>query len=100
MKLRIMNLLKPSVLKFSFLLLPLLALWLAGCQTEDPGVYSGPSDDGTNSLAAARLHVGDTITVFVDGPPDPIAPHEEIVNDDGTISLLYVGTVKAAGKTV
>ena len=100
MKSRIMHLLKPSALKFSFLLLPLLALWLAGCKTDDYSqVMAGPSDDGTNGLAAARLHVGDDITVYLEGPPEPYTPHEEVINDDGTISLLDIGKIKAAGRT-
>ena len=99
MKPRIMHLLKPSAFKFSLLLLPLLSLWLAGCQTDiDKGVLEGPSDS-TASGPAARLHVGDDITVFVEGPPNPYTPHEEVINDDGTINLLDIGRVKAAGKT-
>jgi protein involved in polysaccharide export with SLBB domain len=101
MKPRIMHLFKPSAFKCSLLLLPLLALWLAGCQTNDnKGAMEGPSNDGTG-LAAARLHVGDDITVAVEGPPPPdvYTPHEEVINDDGTINLLYIGRVKAAGKT-
>jgi protein involved in polysaccharide export with SLBB domain len=95
------NLLNPSACKISLLLLPLLALWLAGCGTTDYGPeLAGPDSGGTNGVAAARLHVGDSVTVYVDGPPDPIAPHLEEIKDDGTISLLYIGPVKAAGKTI
>jgi polysaccharide export outer membrane protein len=99
MKSRIMHLSTRISWKISLVLLPLLALWLAGCQSGDPTVMNGPSDEGAK-LAAARLHVGDTVTVFVDGPPEPIAPHEEEINDDGTISLVDIGSIKAAGKTI
>jgi polysaccharide export outer membrane protein len=85
----------------SFLiLLPLLALGLAGCATPDyKEVMAAPSADFDGINAVARLHVGDTVTISFDGPPDPVAPHEEIIKEDGSITLADIGRVKASGKT-
>ncbi len=83
-----------------FLILPLLALGLAGCaSTDNSGVMAPPKPDEAGDPAVARLHVGDTITVILDGLPDPITPHEESIKEDGTINLDLVGHVKAAGRT-
>lgn len=87
------------MLQKSFLLLPLLALCLAGCASTDKGVMDPPGSDDTKEVGAARLHVGDSITVIFDGLPEAIAPHEETIKEDGTITLQDVGAVKAAGKT-
>ena len=33
------------------------------------------------------------------GPPTPIPGHEEVIKEDGTITLDYIGAIKAVGKT-
>jgi polysaccharide export outer membrane protein len=85
----------------SFLvLLSLLALGLAGCAAPDyKAVMAAPGSDDGGLNTVARLHIGDTVTVAFDGLPEPIAQHEEIIKEDGSITLPDVGRVKAAGKT-
>jgi len=55
--------------------------------------------DGSDKVA--RLHVGDTVTITLKGPPPPneILPVEKPIKDDGTITLDYIGRIEAAGKT-
>ena len=87
-----------SLLKI-ILALPLLALLLAGCATPDySGVMSQPSGD-TNNVEAARLHVGDTVMISFDGLPENPPTQEKTINEDGTITLSDIGSVKAAGQT-
>lgn len=82
------------------LALPLLALLLAGCATPDySGPMTAPNPDDTNSVPAARLHVGDTVVISFDGLPDPIPSQEKTINEDGTITLADIGSVMAAGQT-
>ncbi len=82
------------------LLLPVLALGLAGCSTTDNSKVMAPPDpEDSGDRAVARLHVGDTITVALDGLPEVIPPHEESIKEDGTINLDLIGHVKAAGYT-
>lgn len=95
----IIQLLEKSFLK-TLLLLPLLALVMTGCATQDySAVMAPPSEGDTNQLAGARLHVGDTITITYDGIPEPPTAQEKTINDDGNITLSDIGSVKAAGKT-
>ena len=89
----------PPMLQKSLFLLPLLALGLAGCASTDKGVMDPPGADDAKEVGAARLHVGDSITVIFDGLPDPLAPHDETIKEDGTVTLQDVGPVKALGKT-
>jgi polysaccharide export outer membrane protein len=90
--------LEKSLYKFT-LLLPLLALLLAGCATND----MSDIDSQTNQLPsnAAVLNKGDTITITFDGlPADALpAPQDKTINDDGTITLADIGTITVAGKT-
>jgi len=82
-------------------LLPLLALVLGGCkspQIEDPS--GGQTADPTGGHGIAILHVGDTVTITLSGPPDEqFAPMDKPIKEDGTITLDQIGRVKAAGKT-
>ena len=82
------------------LLLSALVLGLASCSTaNNSGVMSPPNPEYSGDPAVARLHVGDTITVVLDGLPEVIQPHEESIKEDGTINLDLIGHVKAAGHT-
>ncbi len=82
------------------LLLPVLALGLAGCvTTNDKDVMQPPNPQEPGDSSVARLHIGDTITVVLDGPPETIPPHEETIKEDGSITLTLIGHVKAAGRT-
>ncbi len=90
-----MNLSFPSWMRGSlFCLLPVLSLFFAGCDTP----YHAETDPNANA-DVSHLHVGDELTVNLDGLPDPIEPHEEAIKEDGTITLQYIGAIKAAGKT-
>jgi protein involved in polysaccharide export with SLBB domain len=98
MKLQIMPLSERPFLKI-ILALPLLALMLTGCATPDyTEVMEQPNGD-SKGAPAAQLHPGDTITISFDGIPDPIPTQEKTINEDGTITLSDIGTIKAAGKT-
>ncbi|HEV2692513.1 MAG TPA: polysaccharide biosynthesis/export family protein [Verrucomicrobiae bacterium] len=82
------------------LLLPMLALilTLAGCATQDYSeMMAVPTGD--TELGGARLQVGDTIDIGFDGlPNNPTAQHKTI-NEDGTITLADIGSIKVSGKT-
>jgi polysaccharide biosynthesis/export protein VpsN len=74
-------------------LMSVFGLFLAGCATTDD----------TNTPAkvydVSVLHVGDTITVVLEGPPDiSNQPHEESIKEDGTITLDSIGKIQADGK--
>lgn len=81
------------------ILLPVLALVLAGCQSYHPkhDVMAQPDMSGAADLA--RLHIGDTVTITLSGPPTEMPPFEKPINEDGTITMDYIGRVQAAGKT-
>jgi polysaccharide export outer membrane protein len=86
--------------RFSLLLLPLLALALGGCQTSSkPGLMDQPADDPSSAGGVARLHIGDTVTITFSGLPDEMPMQEKPIKEDGTITLLDIGRIKAAGKT-
>jgi len=90
-------------LKGLLLVLPLLALlFTGGCSTPDySGELAGPDGSDTNAPAAARLHIGDAITIAFDGlpPENPMPSVDKTINEDGTITLPDIGTIKAAGLT-
>jgi polysaccharide export outer membrane protein len=72
---------------------------IAGCQTGP--VYNPPDPKAKGAEEVSnRFRVGDTVRVdFSNLSRDQISPHEEQIKDDGTITLPYVGSVKAEGKT-
>jgi protein involved in polysaccharide export with SLBB domain len=76
-------------------LLPLLSLLFSGCVS---GNQPNPNSDPTTFVS--HLHIGDTLTVTLDGLPTPVTPHEEAIKDDGTITLDLIGPIKAEGKTL
>ena len=80
--------------------LPLLALMLAGCgTTDDTKVYDPPPPGFGGDETVPRLHIGDSVTIAFEGPQEMIAPHEETIKEDGTITLPDIGHVKASGRT-
>lgn len=106
-----------SRLKFGLLAsgLILAVLVLAGCSSpsdnilfsdnpEPPGAQTGGIDStsaapGANDSSAARFHVGDMVTVDYSGTPDKLPENVQTVTEDGTITLPYVGTIRARGLT-
>ncbi len=67
---------------------------LSGCQT-------GPKYSDVSSDIGTALHIGDVVTVSATAfsGDKVIADQTERIGEDGTISLLYIGRVTAAGKT-
>ncbi|MEI9962810.1 MAG: polysaccharide biosynthesis/export family protein [Limisphaerales bacterium] len=62
-------------------------------------VNGAEGDSPLNASAVAHFQIGDTVIVTLSGPPDPIVPHEEPIKEDGTITMPYIGSVQALGKT-
>jgi len=79
------------------------AVFLSGCAgvENDPTVFPTIGDVGTKQAPeqVARFQVGDTVTVALSGPQDPIEPHIEPIKEDGTITMPEIGHVQAQGKT-
>jgi len=93
------------------------AIWLTGCQSSDSAFSDVPESvldqamgQPTNSTSAVspassakvvkdKFQIGDTVTVTFSGITEQIPPHEETIKEDGTITLAYIGSVKAAGRT-
>ena len=91
-----MNLSSFSSLRHLWLcFLPLLGLLIGGCDSTD---QVNTNSDPTTFVS--HLHIGDTLTVTLDGLPTPVSPHEEAIKDDGTITLDLIGPIKAEGKTL
>jgi polysaccharide biosynthesis/export protein len=83
--------------------LAVLALALAGCEsTNSSGAFADvpmPAVKPAKPISTETLNVGDLVVVIFSGVDAPIAPHEEKIKDDGTITLTLLGHVKAAGRT-
>ncbi|HEY4951926.1 MAG TPA: polysaccharide biosynthesis/export family protein [Verrucomicrobiae bacterium] len=87
----------------------LASLLLTGCASSslnDPVFSDNPgspamagSPGGQDLTSVARFHVGETVSVVFSESPDTIPPHEESIKEDGNITLPYIGTVHAVGKT-
>jgi polysaccharide export outer membrane protein len=86
-----------------------VSLVLTGCGSssnepyfsDNPGslAMTGSSSGGQPLADVARFHVGETVGIGFSGAADPIEPHEEIIKEDGNITLPYIGAVHADGKT-
>lgn len=70
------------------------------------GTETGTGTTGTTSadtmsgdLTAARFHKGDIVTVDYSGTVTPIPESVQTITEDGSISLPYIGAVRALGKT-
>lgn len=74
-----------------------LSGWIAiGCRTESPRFETYPPP----SQHAEPLRVGDTVTITFSGMDPEIPAHQEIIREDGTITLPDIGkSIVAAGKT-
>jgi protein involved in polysaccharide export with SLBB domain len=67
---------------------------LSGCPTPGGGKAANPAIPVAASTA--QLRPGDTLTIAVQGVPDPSTNSVQI-DDQGLISLPYIGTLIAAG---
>ena len=76
-------------------ILTALALLLGACASTSSST-ANPSIPATAS--AAQLRPGDSLTVALQGVPDPSTNTVQI-NDQGIISLPFIGTLTAAGIT-
>lgn len=76
-------------------LLVAVAALAAGCATRS-AVTSNPQIPEATSTA--QLRPGDSLNVAIQGVPDPSSNALQI-DEQGLISLPYIGTVKAAGST-
>lgn len=104
-----MNSFKGTRVCATLLALALLVIG-AGCDTgpkfKDPKIVESmatqPGDPNASlgSGYAAILHVGDTLTVAFQDTPQPIAPVEESIKEDGTVTLIYNQKFHAADKTI
>ncbi|MGA2748180.1 MAG: polysaccharide biosynthesis/export family protein [Verrucomicrobiota bacterium] len=82
-----------------------VAAVLAGCGTDKrpaqratpPGMQTQPP--GANPMVVDPLRVGDKIRIALVGMPDSKEPTEQEVKDDGTVSVDFIGRIKAEGKT-
>jgi len=68
---------------------------LAGCATTES---TGKNPVIPSAATASQLRPGDSLTVAIIGVPDPSTNSVQI-DDQGIISLPYIGTVKASGQT-
>jgi polysaccharide export outer membrane protein len=86
-------------------MLPVVACLLGGCSifsaANKGDVMAPPSaEEAGMGVSIARLHVGDTVSIIFSGlPSDDYPPQEKPIKGDGTITLLDIGRVQAAGKT-
>jgi len=75
------------------------AMLFSGCQepTTPEGFLPQPPPA---ALDVARFRVGQTVTVIFSGIGDNSFPaHEEVIKEDGTITLPLIGAVYAVGRT-
>jgi polysaccharide biosynthesis/export protein VpsN len=63
------------------------------------GMQGTPSSATSEDLTAPRFHIGDTVTVSYSGTVTTIPDNVQTVTEDGTITLPYIGAVRAVGLT-
>ena len=73
-----------------------LMVVLSGCSSVDSATGKNPAIPSASS--SSELRPGDSLTVAIIGVPDPSTNNVQI-DDQGIISLPYIGTVKASGET-
>jgi protein involved in polysaccharide export with SLBB domain len=72
-----------------------LVALLSGCGTTPPPKFADPQAEMGN-----MFHTGDMVFVTALAPSgEKIFDHNERIGEDGKISLLYIGSVTAEGKT-
>jgi polysaccharide export outer membrane protein len=88
-----MPFLRPTLILAAFGLVVLLS----GCGSPDAG-STARNPRVAAAASSAQLRPGDTLTVSLTGIPDPSTNPVQI-DEQGLISLLYIGTMTAAGLT-
>jgi protein involved in polysaccharide export with SLBB domain len=72
-------------------------------EVPSPTMTGSPGATISSGGDAARFHVGETVVVTFSGLSQDLElempPSNQIIKDDGTINLPFIGSVKAAGKT-
>lgn len=76
----------------------LAGLVFTGCSTA-PKMAMPPAVSKESPAEVARFHVGETVSVIYSGTPSDFPSHEEIIKEDGNITLSLIGSVYAVGKT-
>ncbi len=73
----------------------------AGADSTNASALAGTpaAGEGQANSEVARFHIGETVSVSFSGTPDTIEPHEELIKEDGNITLSLIGSVRALGKT-
>lgn len=71
-------------------------LAFAGCATTPAPRAPGPQLPAAGSTA--QLRPGDSLNIALQGVPDP-STHNVQIDEQGLVSLPYIGSVKAAGAT-
>ena len=70
-------------------------LFLAGC-TSGPAVDTASNPTLPTATSSAQLRSGDSLTIALQGVPDPSVNSVQ-VDDQGNISLPYIGTLATMG---
>jgi polysaccharide biosynthesis/export protein VpsN len=68
---------------------------LAGCATTEP---TGRNPIIPSAGSSSELRPGDSLTIAIIGVPDPSTNSVQI-DDQGIVSLPYIGAIKASGET-
>ncbi len=78
------------------------SLLLTGCLTGSPKTAQPNTAAQTNApvnVANIPFRAGDKVRIELTGAPTQIPPIEEEIKEDGTISLMHLGSVNIVGKT-
>lgn len=78
--------------------LSLACLSWSGCETTAPSGIPGQNPRLPEGASAAQLRPGDSLGVSLLGIPDP-SRHDVQIDDEGLISLPFIGGLKASGLT-
>jgi protein involved in polysaccharide export with SLBB domain len=68
---------------------------LAGCAASEP---IGRNPTIPSAASSSELRPGDSLTIAIIGVPDPTTNSVQI-DDQGIVSLPYIGAIKASGET-
>lgn len=80
----------------SRLLLALSCVLIAACNSVESGADTNPKIP--ESASAAGLRPGDSLIIAIQGVPDPTSNNVQ-VDEQGLVSLPYIGLIHAAGQT-